>query len=93
MTYRSANNRSLRSIANVLGIANVVEGTVRRDGNPIRVTTELVDARKEPDAKSSFIETREGLSRKVKMSPGARLGISLIPAMAARRDRTNAPEG
>ena len=45
MTYRSTNNRDLRSIANALGVANVVEGTVRRDGNRVRVTTELVDAR------------------------------------------------
>ena len=44
MTYRSTMNRDLRSIANALGVANVVEGTVRRDGNRIRVTTELVDA-------------------------------------------------
>jgi len=45
MTYRSTNNRNLRSIANALGVAKVVEGTVRRDGNRVRVTTELVDAR------------------------------------------------
>jgi serine/threonine protein kinase len=45
MTYRSTNDRNLRSIANALGVANVVEGTVRRDGNRVRVTTELVDAR------------------------------------------------
>ena len=45
MTYRSTNNRNLRSIANDLGVANVVEGTVRRDGNRVRVATELVDAR------------------------------------------------
>jgi hypothetical protein len=42
---RSTNNRNLRSIANALGVAKVVEGTVRRDGNRVRVTTELVDAR------------------------------------------------
>jgi serine/threonine protein kinase/Flp pilus assembly protein TadD len=45
MTYRSANDRNLRSTANALGVANVVEGTVRRDGSRVRVTTELVDAR------------------------------------------------
>jgi tetratricopeptide (TPR) repeat protein len=32
-------------IANALGVANVLEGTVRRDGNHVRVNTELVDAR------------------------------------------------
>jgi tetratricopeptide (TPR) repeat protein len=45
MTYRSGNDRNLRSIANALGVANVVEGTVRRYGNRVRVTTKLVDAR------------------------------------------------
>ena len=45
MTYRSVNDRNLRTIASALGVANVVEGTVRRDGNRVRVTTELVDAR------------------------------------------------
>ena len=29
----------------LLGVANVLEGTVRRDGNHVRVSTELVDAR------------------------------------------------
>jgi serine/threonine protein kinase len=45
MTYRPRNSRDLRSIANALGVANVVEGTVRRDGNRIRITVRLVDAR------------------------------------------------
>ncbi|MGA8654884.1 MAG: serine/threonine-protein kinase [Chthoniobacterales bacterium] len=45
MTYRSAGSRDLRSIASALGVAKVVEGTVRRDGNRVRVTTELIDAR------------------------------------------------
>ena len=45
MTYRPRNNRDQRSIASALGVANVVEGTVRRDGNRIRVTIRLVDAR------------------------------------------------
>ena len=44
MTYRPGGNRNLRSIANALGVANVVEGTVRRDGHWIRVTTALIDA-------------------------------------------------
>jgi tetratricopeptide (TPR) repeat protein len=35
----------LRSIAAALGVAHVVEGTVQRDGNRVRITTELIDAR------------------------------------------------
>jgi TolB-like protein len=45
MQYRGEAKRDLRQIANALGVANVLEGTVRRDGNHVRVSTELVDAR------------------------------------------------
>jgi serine/threonine protein kinase/Tfp pilus assembly protein PilF len=45
MQYRGDNKSDLRQIANALGVANVLEGTVRRDGNRVRVSTELVDAR------------------------------------------------
>ena len=45
MQYRSDTKRDLRQIATTLGVANVLEGTVRRDGNHVRVSTELVDAR------------------------------------------------
>ncbi len=45
MTYRAGGKPDLRSIATALGVANVVEGTVRREGNRVRVTTELIDAR------------------------------------------------
>ena len=45
MTFRPGDNRNLRSIAESLGAANVVEGTVRRDGKRVRITVRLVDAR------------------------------------------------
>jgi serine/threonine protein kinase len=44
MQYRGDNKRDLRQIANTLGVANVLEGTVRREGNHVRVSTELIDA-------------------------------------------------
>jgi eukaryotic-like serine/threonine-protein kinase len=47
MTYRPAGNRDLNAIAKALGVAHVVEGTVRRDGNRVRITTRLIDARKD----------------------------------------------
>ena len=37
--------RNLRAIASELGVANILEGSVRRDGNKVRVTAQLVDAR------------------------------------------------
>jgi TolB-like protein/Flp pilus assembly protein TadD len=45
MQYRGDSKRDLRQIANALGVAHVLEGTVRREGNHVRVSTELVDAR------------------------------------------------
>jgi tetratricopeptide (TPR) repeat protein len=45
MPFRSRDDRNLRSIAESLGVANVVEGTVRRDGKHVRITIRLVNAR------------------------------------------------
>jgi serine/threonine protein kinase/Tfp pilus assembly protein PilF len=45
MQYRGESKSDLRQIANTLNVANVLEGTVRRNGNRVRVSTELVDAR------------------------------------------------
>jgi serine/threonine protein kinase len=44
MQYRADTKRDLRQIASALGVANVLEGAVRREGNHVRVSTELVDA-------------------------------------------------
>jgi serine/threonine protein kinase/Tfp pilus assembly protein PilF len=41
MSYRAA-NRDLRAIARALGVANMVEGTVRRGHNRVRITIRLV---------------------------------------------------
>jgi serine/threonine protein kinase/Flp pilus assembly protein TadD len=45
MQYRGDTKKDLRQIAAALGVANVLEGTVRRDGNHVRVSTDLVEAR------------------------------------------------
>jgi serine/threonine protein kinase/Flp pilus assembly protein TadD len=45
MKYRSCSDRDLRSIAAALGVAHVVEGTVRRHGSRVRVTSKLINAR------------------------------------------------
>jgi serine/threonine protein kinase len=47
MQYRGEAKRDLRQIANALGVANILEGTVRREGNRVRVSTELIDASKD----------------------------------------------
>jgi TolB-like protein/class 3 adenylate cyclase/Tfp pilus assembly protein PilF len=45
MQYKNAVNRNLREIAQQLGVAHVLEGSVQRAGNRVRVTAQLIDAR------------------------------------------------
>jgi TolB-like protein/tRNA A-37 threonylcarbamoyl transferase component Bud32/Tfp pilus assembly protein PilF len=45
MQYKSGVARNLRKIGQQLGVANVVEGSVQRAGNRVRVNVRLVDAR------------------------------------------------
>ncbi|MFZ0917214.1 MAG: FlgO family outer membrane protein, partial [Candidatus Udaeobacter sp.] len=45
MKYGSGIARDLREIGHQLGVANVVEGSVQRSGNRVRVNAQLVDAR------------------------------------------------
>ncbi|HEU0298678.1 MAG TPA: tetratricopeptide repeat protein [Longimicrobium sp.] len=44
MAYRGS-NKTLRQIAGELGVSHVVEGSVRRAGNHVRISVQLVDAR------------------------------------------------
>jgi adenylate cyclase len=45
LQYKRGVARNLREIAQQLGVANVVEGSVQRSGNRVRVNAQLVDAR------------------------------------------------
>jgi serine/threonine protein kinase/tetratricopeptide (TPR) repeat protein len=45
MAYKNQPRRDVRTIAGQLGVRTIVEGTVQRLGNRIRVTAKLVDAR------------------------------------------------
>jgi TolB-like protein/Tfp pilus assembly protein PilF len=44
MQYKSGLARDLRKIGHELGVANVLEGSVQRSGNRVRVNAQLVDA-------------------------------------------------
>ena len=44
MQYKSGIARNLKEIAQQLGVSNVVEGSVRRSGNHVRVSVQLIDA-------------------------------------------------
>jgi TolB-like protein/Flp pilus assembly protein TadD len=45
MQYKTGVKRNVREIGQQLGVANVVEGSVQRSGNRVRVNAQLVDAR------------------------------------------------
>ena len=45
LAYRDTAARNLKKIAEELGVAVVLEGSVRRSGNKVRVTAQLIDAR------------------------------------------------
>ena len=45
MQYKTGAKRNLRQIANELGVMHVVEGSVQRAGNRVRVNAQLIDAR------------------------------------------------
>ena len=45
MQYKTGGKRNVREIANALGVANVVEGSVQRAANRVRVSAQLIDAK------------------------------------------------
>jgi len=45
MLYKSGNPRNLREIGQQLGVAYLLEGSVQRTANRVRVTAQLIDAR------------------------------------------------
>ncbi|HEV2046216.1 MAG TPA: FlgO family outer membrane protein [Chthoniobacterales bacterium] len=45
MQYKTATKRNLREIAKALGVAHIVEGSVQRAGERVRVSAQLIDAR------------------------------------------------
>ena len=45
MQYKAAQNRNLREIGQQLGVANILEGSVQRVDNRIRINAQLIDAR------------------------------------------------
>src|SRR4029078_8725472 len=44
MQYKSGITRNLKEIARQLGVSNIVEGSVRRSGNHMRISVQLIDA-------------------------------------------------
>jgi TolB-like protein/Flp pilus assembly protein TadD len=45
MQYRAADKRNLGEIADALGVASLLEGTIRKEGNRVRISTRLIHAK------------------------------------------------
>src|SRR4029077_4284484 len=45
LAYKAGNPRNLREIAQQLGVAHVLEGSVQRSAGKVRVNAQLIDAR------------------------------------------------
>ena len=93
MNYKSGGERNLREIAKALGISHVVEGTVQRAGDRMRVTAQLIDARTdshlwadhyERDVTDVFVIQNEIAQQiadqlRTKLSPAERAAIAERP--------------
>jgi TolB-like protein/AraC-like DNA-binding protein len=45
--FRDKGNKSVPDIAEILGVSYILEGTVQREGNNIRISIQLIDAKKD----------------------------------------------
>jgi len=93
MQYRADNKRDLRQIASALGVANVLEGTVRRDGNHVRVSTELVNARNDntiwADSYDRDLTNIFAIQSEIAQTVASRLSAQLSPE--ERKDMEEKP--
>ncbi|TMP93653.1 MAG: hypothetical protein E6L08_05140 [Verrucomicrobia bacterium] len=95
MQYESGVKRNLRQIANELGVAHVVEGSVQRAGNRVRVTAQLIDAKTDTHlwvesydrplddvfAIQTDIAKAIAVQLKAKLSPAEKTAIEQPPTM------------
>jgi TolB-like protein/Tfp pilus assembly protein PilF len=93
--YRSHAARNIREIAQTLGVANVLEGSVQRVGNRVRVNAQLIDARTDNHLWAEHYD-REladvfGIQTQIAEAIAEQLRVRLSPAEnAALRERPTA---
>jgi TolB-like protein/class 3 adenylate cyclase/Flp pilus assembly protein TadD len=93
--YRNKAARNIREIAQTLGVANVLEGSVQRVGNRVRVTAQLIDARTDNHLWAEHYD-REladvfGIQTQIAEAIAEQLRVRLSPAEdAALRQRPTA---
>lgn len=88
MPYQTPHGHSMREIAQALGVANVLEGSVRRIGNRVLVNVQLIDARNDrhlwAERYDRTIADSIGLQGELATQIAAALKTTLAPEEMAR---------
>ena len=98
MGYRGAGARNLREIGQALGVAHILEGSVRRGGNRVKVTVQLIDTRDDrhiwAESYDRTISDALTLQGELATEIASALRATLSPEEKARVERkpTNSPE-
>jgi serine/threonine protein kinase/predicted Zn-dependent protease len=97
MRYNSSTKRNLKDIAQQLGVRNVIEGSVRRSGDHLRVSVQLIDGRTDQHLWGQTYDRKMvdsvGLQGELATEITAAVGATLSPQEKARIEakRTNNP--
>jgi serine/threonine protein kinase/Flp pilus assembly protein TadD len=88
MAYQKRGERNMRGISQELGVANVLEGSVRRTGNRVLVNVQLIDARNDhhiwAERYDRTIADSIGLQGELATQIAAALKTTLAPEEMAR---------
>jgi serine/threonine protein kinase/tetratricopeptide (TPR) repeat protein len=88
MAYQKSGERNMRKISQALGVANVLEGSVRRTGNRVLLNVQLIDARNDRHLWSErydrTVADSIGLQGELAMQIAAALKATLVPEEKAR---------
>ena len=88
MAYQKANRRNMRAIGRELGVANVLEGSVRRAGDHVLVNVQLIDARNDQhlwaERYDRTVADSIGLQGELATQIAAALKTTLAPEEMAR---------
>jgi TolB-like protein len=87
MQYKGA-HRPLREIAGELGVDGIIEGSVLRDGEEVRITAQLIDARSDhhlwSDSYQRELRAVLAIQSEVARAVARQIELSLTPGEAAR---------
>ena len=88
MAYQKADGRNMRAIGRELGVANILEGSVRRAGNRVLVNVQLIDARNDrhlwAERYDRTVADSIGLQGELATQIAAALKATLAPEEKAR---------